>query len=86
MRDLRRARAQLNADLKIFRRNPAALFFTAILPVIFLCLFVGIFGNQRLKEYDNVRGSTLQVPAFSGFVRRRWRPGSCSPGRSARRS
>ena len=61
---LRRALAQLNADLKIFRRNPAALFFTAILPVIFLCLFVGIFGNDRLKEYDNVRGSTLHVPAF----------------------
>jgi ABC-2 type transport system permease protein len=64
MSDLRRAGAQLTADMKIFRRNPAALFFTAILPVIFLCMFVGIFGNQRLKEYDNIRSSTLQVPAF----------------------
>jgi ABC-2 type transport system permease protein len=62
--DARRALAQLTADLKVFRRNPAALFFTAILPVIFLCLFVGIFGNERLKEYDDVRSSTLQVPAF----------------------
>jgi ABC-2 type transport system permease protein len=43
--------------------------------VIFLCMFVGIFGNVRLEEYDNVRSSTLQVPAFialavvsAGFV------------------
>ena len=64
MSDLRRALAQLSADMKIFRRNPAALFFTAILPVIFLVLFVGIFGNDRLEEYDGVRASTLQVPAF----------------------
>jgi len=62
--DVARALAQLKADLRIFRRNPAALFFTAILPVIFLCLFVGIFGNQRLEEYGGVRSSTLQVPAF----------------------
>jgi ABC-2 type transport system permease protein len=64
MSDLRRAGAQLTADMKIFRRNPAALFFTAILPVIFLCLFVGIFGNERLKEYDNIRSSTVYVPSF----------------------
>jgi ABC-2 type transport system permease protein len=68
MSDLRRAAAQLTADIKIFRRNPAALFFTAILPVIFLCMFVGIFGNERLKEYDNIRASTLQVPAFIGLA------------------
>jgi ABC-2 type transport system permease protein len=62
--DVARALAQLRADLKIFRRNPAALFFTAILPVIFLVLFVGIFGNDHLDEYDGVRAATLQVPAF----------------------
>jgi ABC-2 type transport system permease protein len=64
MSDLRRALVQLGADMKVFRRNPAALFFTAILPVIFLCMFVGIFGNQRLKEYGGIRASTLYVPAF----------------------
>jgi ABC-2 type transport system permease protein len=55
---------QLRSDLKVFRRNPAALFFTAILPVIFLCLFVGIFGNNRLAEYHNVHASTVYVPSF----------------------
>lgn len=64
MSDVRRALAQLTADLKIFRRNPAALFFTAILPVIFLCLFVGIFGNNRLKEYGGIHASTVYVPSF----------------------
>ena len=57
--------AQLRSDLKVFVRNPAALFFTAILPVVFLCLFVSIFGNERAgEEFGNVRISTLQVPAF----------------------
>jgi len=55
---------QLRSDLKIFVRNPAALFFTAILPVIFLTLFVMIFGNERAEEFGNVRVATLQVPAF----------------------
>lgn len=64
MSDARRALAQLTADMKVFRRNPAALFFTAILPVIFLVLFVAIFGNQRLAEYGGIRAATLQVPAF----------------------
>ena len=65
MTDAGRALVQLRADLKLFVRNPAALFFTAILPVIFLALFVAIFGNERAgEEYGNVRVATLQVPAF----------------------
>ncbi|WP_411283194.1 ABC transporter permease [Lapillicoccus sp.] len=55
---------QLRSDLKVFVRNPAAIFFTAILPVIFLCLFVSIFGNERDEAFGNVRLATLQVPAF----------------------
>ena len=65
MTDAGRALVQLRADLKVFVRNPAALFFTAILPVIFLTLFISIFGNASAgEEYGNVRISTLQVPAF----------------------
>ncbi len=56
---------QLRSDLKVFVRNPAALFFTAILPVIFLTLFISIFGNNDAgPEYGHVKTSTLQVPAF----------------------
>ncbi|MDX6676627.1 MAG: type transport system permease protein [Solirubrobacteraceae bacterium] len=65
MNDAGRVVIQMRSDLKVFVRTPAALFFSAILPVIFLCLFVSIFGNQRAgEEYDNIRISTLQVPAF----------------------
>jgi len=65
MSDARTFAVQLRADLKVFVRNPAALFFTAILPVIFLTLFVSIFGNNRAGgAYGNIRVSTLQVPAF----------------------
>jgi ABC-2 type transport system permease protein len=62
--DLQRVLVQLRADLKVFLRNPAALFFGAILPVVFLCLFVSIFGNERIPERGNIRTATLQVPAF----------------------
>ncbi len=64
MSDLGRFLVQLRADLRVFVRNPAALFFTAILPVIFLTLFVAIFGNERAEDFGNVRVATLQVPAF----------------------
>ena len=65
MSDARTFVVQLRSDLKVFVRNPAALFFTAILPVIFLTLFVSIFGNARAGgDYGNIRVSTLQVPAF----------------------
>lgn len=60
-----RVLVQLRADLKVFVRSPAALFFTAILPVVFLTMFISIFGNARAgEEFGNVRISTLQVPAF----------------------
>jgi ABC-2 type transport system permease protein len=64
MSDWGRALVQLRSDLKVFVRNPAALFFGAILPVVFLCLFVSIFGNERVREYGNIRAATLQVPGF----------------------
>ena len=65
MTDAERFAVQLRSDLKVFVRNPAALFFTAILPVIFLTLFISIFGNNDAgPEYGHVKTSTLQVPAF----------------------
>ena len=48
---------QLNFDLLIFRRNPAATFFTVILPLIFLVLFTSIFGNGTLD--NGARVSTV---------------------------
>lgn len=65
MTDLERFAVQLRSDLKVFVRNPAALFFTAILPVVFLTMFISIFGNYDAgPEFGHVKTSTLQVPAF----------------------
>ncbi len=63
MNDARRAAEQLRADLRVFKRNPAAMFFTAILPIVFMVLFVAIFGNDTDKKL-HVKVSTLQVPGF----------------------
>lgn len=53
---------QLNFDLLIFRRNPAATFFTVILPLIFLVIFTSIFGNNTLENGAKV--ATLYVPGI----------------------
>ena len=53
---------QLNFDLLIFRRNPAASFFTVILPLIFLVLFTSIFGNGTLENGASV--ATVYVPGI----------------------
>lgn len=53
---------QFNFDLLIFRRNPAATFFTVILPLIFLVIFTSIFGNNTLPNGAKV--ATLYVPGI----------------------
>lgn len=64
MTDAGRAGVQLRTDLKLFWREPADLFFTALLPVIFLVLFTTIFGNERVEELGGIRTAQLQVPGF----------------------
>jgi len=54
---------QFRYDQKVFWRNPAAVFFTVMLPLIFLFIFVGIFGNDEV-EGAGVNTSTYYVPAI----------------------
>jgi ABC-2 type transport system permease protein len=54
---------QFRYDQKVFWRNPAAVFFTVLFPLIFLFLFVIIFGNDQL-EGTSVSTSTYYVPAI----------------------
>jgi ABC-2 type transport system permease protein len=54
---------QLRYDLKTFVRNPAAVFFTAVLPLIFLVALTGIFGNE-FNEVLGVKMSTYYVPSI----------------------
>ncbi|MEL6983213.1 MAG: ABC transporter permease [Actinomycetota bacterium] len=53
---------QARFDLLVFRRNPAATFFTVILPLIFLVIFTSIFGNETLDNGAKV--ATLYVPGI----------------------
>lgn len=53
---------QANFDLLIFRRNPAATFFTVVLPLIFLMIFTSIFGNEEIEP--GVRAATFYVPGI----------------------
>lgn len=62
MSALSRLTHQARFDLLIFRRNPAATFFTVILPLIFLFIFTSIFGNDTLDNGAKV--ATLYVPGI----------------------
>jgi ABC-2 type transport system permease protein len=55
---------QFRFDQKIFWRNPASLFFTVMLPVLFLVIFNTIFGNDTIDELGGIKTSTYYVPAI----------------------
>ena len=48
----------------IFWRNPASVFFTILLPLIFLVIFSSIFGNETLEERGGLKVSTYYVPGI----------------------
>jgi ABC-2 type transport system permease protein len=50
-------------DQKQFWRNPASVFFTVMLPVIFMVIFNLIFGNDYIDELK-LNTSTYYVPAI----------------------
>ena len=49
-----------------FLRNRQARFFTLILPVLFLVIFVSVFGNHRVGP-EHVKASTYYVPGISAL-------------------
>lgn len=59
---LRQLRHQAAFDLLMFRRNPAATFFTVVLPVLFFLIFTSIFGNEQSSE--GIRLATYYVPGI----------------------
>jgi ABC-2 type transport system permease protein len=54
---------QFRFDQKVFWRNPAAVFFTAMLPLIFLFILATVFKNNQISGL-NVKGATYYVPAI----------------------
>jgi len=56
---------QYRYDQRQFWREPASVFFTVAMPLIFLVLFVAIFGNDRTEVGDHlINSSTYYVPAI----------------------
>ena len=60
---------QLCFEFKRFWRDPQAVFFTVALPIVFLIIFAGIFGNETLESRGNLKVSTYYV---LGITPSRW--------------
>ncbi len=58
---------QARFDLLAFFRNRQSRFFTLILPIIFLVIFVSVFGNHRVGP-EQVKASTYYVPGLSALA------------------
>jgi ABC-2 type transport system permease protein len=57
---------QFRYDLTAFLRNQQARFFTIALPIIFLVIFVSVFGNNKVGPAQ-VKASTYYVPGLSAL-------------------
>jgi ABC-2 type transport system permease protein len=55
---------QFRYDQKTFWRNPAAVFFTVMFPVILLLIFDLIFGNDTVPVAGGIETTTYYVPAI----------------------
>ncbi len=55
---------QFTFDARVFWRSPASVFFTVMLPLIFLFLFTGLFGSETIDEYGGIKVSTYYVPGI----------------------
>lgn len=58
---------QARYDLLSLIRNRQARFFTIALPILFLVIFVGVFGNHTIKD-TGVKTSTYYVPGISALA------------------
>ena len=58
---------QARYDLLAMLRNRQARFFTLLLPVLFLVIFVSVFGNHRIGPLG-IKASTYYVPGLSALA------------------
>src|SRR5262249_31602693 len=58
---------QARYDLLAFLRNRQARFFTLVLPLLFLVIFVSVFGNDTVDN-THVKASTYYVPGISALA------------------
>jgi ABC-2 type transport system permease protein len=55
---------QLRYDQKVFWRNPPAVFFTVMFPVLLLVIFSAIFGDKTIGGRGGIEVTTYYVPAI----------------------
>jgi ABC-2 type transport system permease protein len=55
---------QFRYDQRAFWRNPAAVFFTVMFPVILLLIFGTVFGDQTVDVHGGVKTTTYYLPAI----------------------
>ncbi len=55
---------QFRYDQKAFWRNPAAVFFTVMFPVVLLLIFATVFGSQTVDVRGGIETTTYYVPAI----------------------
>jgi ABC-2 type transport system permease protein len=58
---------QTRYDLLTFARNRQARFFSVLLPVLFLVIFVSVFGNG-LVGHTHIKASTYYVPGIAALA------------------
>jgi ABC-2 type transport system permease protein len=65
MSDAALAATQFGYDQRVFWRNPMYVFFTVVQPLIFLVIFVEVFGNDTaIVDGGLIKLSTYYVPAI----------------------
>jgi len=55
---------QYRYDRRVFWRSPASVFFTVMLPLIFLFIFCEIFGNDTIEDRGDISIATYYVPGI----------------------
>lgn len=64
MKSLRLAFHEFRFGQKVFWRNPGSVFFTVLLPVLFLVIFGTIFGSDPIDTLGGIPTTTYYVPAI----------------------
>lgn len=67
MSALRLAARQVSYDGRAFLRNPPAVFFALLMPVIFLLIFATIFGNDTVDSRGGIKQTAYYVPGLIGL-------------------
>jgi ABC-2 type transport system permease protein len=67
MSSARLAVRQVHFDVRSYLRNPPAVFFGLLLPVLFLLIFATIFGNDTVKSRGGIKTTTYYVPGLVGL-------------------